>query len=31
MDIENRIIIPPPSYSFCWLNLFTLSIFYAKI
>lgn len=29
--MDNKIIIPPPSYSFVWMNLFTLALFYAKI
>lgn len=28
---EIRIVIPPPSYSFTILNLFTLALFYVKI
>jgi len=29
--MDNKIIIPPPSYSFVWMNLLTLALFYAKI
>lgn len=29
--MDSKIIIPPPSYSFVWMNLLTLALFYAKI
>ncbi len=29
--MESRLVIPPPSYSFIWLNCLTLALFYAKI